>query len=232
MGDYMKFLKQEYNYTSLKVQYLEEQFPSLERNTEGGFGNIVENNDDSEDFSEVCTSSELNALKEQLTKAQDLIQVEKNIAKKANKKLEHVKKVASQRIVESMPGTSFEEDTNHLAMLLATVIQNDDFEFDPDSDKVEHNSDKNFLQLIEDNCGDIPDKDAKLALVRNKVLENMKHTVRRERRLSIGGSTCSGLSKTESRTRQRSEEHSQPVSWPFITCDRSRLTWCQGGLGL
>ena len=117
-----------------------------------------------------------------------------------------MKKVASQRIVESMPRSNFEDDSNHLAMLLATVIQNDDFEYDSDSDKVEPKSDKNFLQLIEDNCGDIPDKEAKLTFVRNKVLEKMKRTVRRERRLSIGGSTCSGLSRTESRTRQRSEE--------------------------
>ena len=85
--------------------------------------------------------------------------VEQNIAFKATKKLEHVDKVASQKIVESMPGANFEEESNHLAMLLATVLRNDDFEYDEDSDKVESKSSSEFLKRIEDNCADIPDKD-------------------------------------------------------------------------
>ena len=122
--------------------------------------------------------SDINALKEQLTQAKAQIKLEKNIASKANKKLEHVEKVASQRILESMPGDNFEEDSNHLTMLLATVQKNDDFEYDVDTDKVEPKS-SSFLKKIEEECADFPDKDAKLSLVRNKVLEKMKRTVRR-----------------------------------------------------
>ena len=66
-----------------------------------------------------------------------------------------------------------------------------------------------FLKKIEENCGDIPDKEAKLTLVCNKVLEKMKRTVRRERKLSASGSVGSGYSLYDSRdgskTRQRSE---------------------------
>ena len=57
-----------------------------------------------------------------------------NIAAKATRKLEHVEKVASQRMVESMPGAQFEEDSNHLTMLLATVLKHVDFDYDRNSD--------------------------------------------------------------------------------------------------
>ena len=51
----------------------------------------------------------------------------------------------------------------------------------------------------------MPDKDAKLDMVKNKVLEKMKGTLRRERRLSTSESVCSLSSISSSRTRQRSE---------------------------
>jgi uncharacterized protein (DUF2267 family) len=219
LADYMKYLKERHNYTSLKMQYMEEQFPALGRNSEGGFGNIVEmgaadeEGTDEDLANKECSISDLNALKEQLTQAKALIKVEQNLALRATRKLEHVEKVASQRIVESMPGANFEDDSNHLAMLLATVLQNDDFEYDVENDKVEPKSSTEFLKRIEEHCGDIPDKEAKLTLVKNKVLEKMKRTVRRERKLSVGGSICSGSSmfgsRAGSRTRQRSEGDDQ-----------------------
>ena len=47
--------------------------------------------------------------------------------------------------------------------------------------------------------------EAKLTTVRNKVLEKMKRTVRRERRLSTSGSVSSvGSMRSASRTRRRS----------------------------
>ena len=52
---------------------------------------------------------------------------------------------------------------------------------------------------------DIPDKDAKLAVIQNKVLDKMKRTLKRESRLSTSGSVCSYSSKSSSRTRRRSE---------------------------
>ena len=169
--------------------------------------------------------SDLNALKEQLTQAKAQLRVEHNIGIKATKKLEHVEKVASQRIVESMPGEHFEEDSNHLTMLLATVH---DFDYDLENDQVEPKSASEFLRSIEEHCGDIPDKEAKLIVVKNKVLEKMKRTVRRERRLSTSGSICSQSSlgsragslagsRAGSRTRQRSEgdEHEGEMSAKF-----------------
>ena len=62
-----------------------------------------------------------------------------------------------------------------------------------------------FLRKIEENCRDLPDNEQKLTMVRNKVLDKMKRTHRRER-LSSRGSVCSIDSRTSSRTRLRSKE--------------------------
>ena len=215
LGEYMKYLKERYSYTSLKMQYMVEQFPALGDSNRGGFGDIIEK-DEQEDMeanqdqnNKDQLVSDMNVLKEQLTQAKAQIKIEQNKTAKAAKKLEHVEKVASQRIVETMSGDHFEDDSNHLTMLLATVIRHDDFEYDVNKDEVEPKHSSEFLKNIKDGCADIPDKEAKLTLVENKVLEKMKRTVRRERRLSIGGSLCSDNSQVGSRsgskTRQRSE---------------------------
>ena len=90
-------------------------------------------------------------------------------------------------------------------MLLATVLEKDDFQYDLESDTVELKAANEFLKEIEDNCGDVPDKEEKISLVRNKVLDKMKRTLRRERRLSYG-SVGSVESRTSSKTRYRSNE--------------------------
>ena len=128
----------------------------------------------------------------------------------AKLKLKHVEKVASQRIVESMPGGNFEEDCNHLTMLLATVMENEDFEYDEEKDLVEPKVKDEFLKRIEVSCGEVPDKEQKLSDVKNKVLEKMKKTLRRERRRSVG-SASSSCSLTSSRTRPRSKDGENEV---------------------
>ena len=142
LGDYMQYLKERHGYTSL-MKYMIEQFPALggQNTNQGGFGNIVETEEGTEEdeyvLSKQCTISDLNVLKQQLIEAEAKIRVEQGLARTAARKLEHVEKVTSQRIVETMPGANFEEDTNHLAMLLATVLEKDDFEYNIETDKVD-----------------------------------------------------------------------------------------------
>ena len=220
------------------------QFPALggKRDSEDGFGHILETGDEQEinsldkdsEIGELKKQlSDMNCLQQQLVEAQVKAKIEKNNTKLALRKLEHVEKVASQRIVESMPGANFEDDSNHLAMLLATVLEKDDFNYDIENDKVEPKSDSDFLKRIKGNCADLPDKDAKLDLVRNKVLEKMKRTLRRERRQSTGGSVSSVDSRSSSRTRQRSDEeesdsehnpkHSRPIQDSKHLAHQSKL---------
>ena len=81
--------------------------------------------------------SDMNLIQQQLVETKAKLRLEEKNARTALRTLEHVEKVASQRIFESMPDANFEDDSNHLAMLLATVLERDDFEYDEDEDKVE-----------------------------------------------------------------------------------------------
>ena len=222
------------------MQYLQMQFPALGSSdtNEDGFGHIEdtadhlengEKNDDDESLKKQI--SDMNLIKQQLVETKAKLRLEEKNARTALRKLEHVEKVASQRIVESMPGANFDDDSNHLAMLLATVLERDDFEYDEDEDKVEPKVEEEFLKRIEENCRDLPDNEQKLTMVRNKVLDKMKRTLRRER-LSSSGSVSSLGSRTSSRTRLRSKEedpenepapkHSkhQPAAKPSVQLSR------------
>jgi hypothetical protein len=152
----------------------------------------------------------MNLIKQQLVETKAKLRLEEKNARTALRKLEHVEKVASQRIVESMPGANFDDDSNHLAMLLATVLERDDFEYDEDEDKVEPKVEEEFLKRIEENCRDLTDNEQKLTMVRNKVLDKMKRTLRRER-LSSSGSVSSLGSRTSSRTRLRSKDEDPEI---------------------
>ena len=160
--------------------------------------------EDEQDSKEVSSQerSEIAALKQSLLEAEAKVKLEQNKARIAQKKLLHVEKVASQKVVESMPGASFDEESNHLAMLLATVLEKDDFSYNKETDKVEPKESVDFLKIIKDNCGDIKNSKEKLEVIENKVLEKLKRTLNRERSFSSAGSVCS---RSSSRTRQRSD---------------------------
>ena len=215
ISDYMKYLRERHGYTSLKMEYTQGQFPALgaRQDADQGFGHMVETVETDLEAAEIHGDtqvskqqlSDMNVLQQKLVESEAKAKAEQSNARTALKKLEHVEKVASQRIVESMPLANFDEHSNHLAMLLATVLQKEDFEYDIATDKVEPRSASEFLKRIEENCGDIPDKSEKLDVIRNKVLEKMKRTLRRERSFSTSGSVCSISSRSSSKTRLRSE---------------------------
>ena len=77
-----------------------------------------------------------------------------------------------------------------------------EFEYNDETGNVEPRTSSEFLKRIEDDCSNNPDSAAKLGEIRNKVLEKMKRTLRRERSPSLSGSVCS---RSSSRTRLRSE---------------------------
>ena len=189
-------------------------FPPLGGTDKEGFGHMEEtdpldipdNEQKNDEIEELKIQlSDMRQVKQELLETKAKLKIEQKNVKTATLKLEHVEKVATQRIVESMPGANFDDDSNHLAMLLATVLEKDDFQYDLETDKVQPNSVNEFLKIIEDNCENVPDKEEKLSMVRNKVLDKMKRTLRRERRLSCGSVSSVG-SRTNSKTRIRSNE--------------------------
>ena len=168
--------------------------------------------------------SDLNALREELAHTKAKLKVEKNIASESE--------VASQRIVESLPGANFEEDSNHLAMLLATVMQHDDFEYNEETNKVEPKPYFDFLKRIEEHCNDKPDMEAKLITVRNKSLEKMERTVRRERRLSTSGSVSSvgSMRSASSKQNLRVDIFQSSADQPFQSpCSQVQLNFSHNG---
>ena len=187
MSDYMSYLKEKQGYISLKMQYLEMQFPALggaDKN-EGGFGHMedpldIDNTDQKNDEIEELRIqlSDMHKIQQELVETKARLKLELKNTRTATLKLQHVEKVATQRLVESMPSSNFDEDSNHLAMLLATVLEKDDFQYDLESDTVELKAANEFLKEIEDNCGDVPDKEEKISLVRNKVLDKMNQRLR------------------------------------------------------
>ena len=214
MSDYMSYLKEKLGYISLKMQYLEMQFPVLggADKHEGGFGHMEDpldidcsepNNEEIEELK--IQLSDKHKIQQELVETKARLKLEQKNVRTAKLKLEHVEKVATQRIVESINAANFDEDSNHLAMLLATVLEKDDFQYDLDSDNVEPRAEIEFLKRIEDNCEDVPDKEEKISMVRNKVLDKMKRTLKRDRKLSVG-SVGSIDSRTSSKTRYRSNE--------------------------
>ena len=216
MGDYMKYLKEKHGYISLKMQYLQMQFPALggSKDQEDGFGHmeegvdLTENSEDSVSLESLKKQvSDMNMIQQQLLETKAQLALEQKSSKTAKLKLKHVEKVASQRIVECMPDLNFENDSNHLTMLLATVMENEDFDYDEDKDLVKPKVSDDFLKIIEKSCDEVPDKEQKLKVVRNKVLEKMKKTLRRERGKSIGSCSISSVgSITSSKTRPRSKD--------------------------
>ena len=212
----MKYLKEKHGYISLKMQYLQMQFPALggSKDQEDGFGHmeegvdLAENSEDSVSLESLKKQvSDMNMIQQQLLETKAQLALEQKSSKTAKLKLKHVEKVASQRIVECMPDLNFENDSNHLTMLLATVMENEDFDYDEDKDLVKPKVIDDFLKRIEESCEEVPDKEQKLTVVRNKVLEKMKKTLRRARRKSIGsGGISSVCSITSSKTRPRSKD--------------------------
>ena len=133
-------------------------------------------NDDNEHTNEEVEElkiqlSDFHKVQQELVETKARLKLEQKNARTATLKLEHVEKVATQRIVESISGANFDEDSNHLAMLLATVLEKDDFQYDLESDKVEPKAETEFLKRIEDNCVNVPDREEKISMVRDKVLE-------------------------------------------------------------
>ena len=128
---------------------MQNQFPALCESNSSGFGNIVEPVDTNEtaetekdnEIEELRKQiSDMNALKQQLLESEAKLKAASKTSKIAKLKLEHVEKVASQKLIENMPLANFEEDSNHLAMLLATVLEKEDFDYNEDTDKVEPKS--------------------------------------------------------------------------------------------
>ena len=97
----MKYLKEKHGYTSLKFQYLQNQFPPLGgcKADEDGFTHMEEEKEGTEDSHEELECmrkqlSDLNSIQQQLLETKARRATEQRASKTAMLKLKHVEKVA------------------------------------------------------------------------------------------------------------------------------------------
>ena len=104
IGDYMMYLRERHGYISMKMEFMEMQFPALgaTKDNENGFGYMVEVEDAIAEASNQDKDTEIEALKKQVSDMNVLqqklvvseakLKTERNIAKTAVLKLKHVEK--------------------------------------------------------------------------------------------------------------------------------------------
>ena len=134
------------------------------------------------------------------------MKAELNLAKKvshrAEKKIKFARTITEQRLKECLPVPTFEsEHSSVLITLMSTLMDEDNFEMDLDSDTI--NPKQALFKELEDSLCDEECKE-KLDFVRNKLLERVKDSAIkvRDRRLSVGSSVGS----QDSRKRKSSTE--------------------------
>ena len=213
MSDYMAMLKRQVGYESLKSLYVQ-QFPSLQ---EENVSSMEDKDVDVEEEDELLPTNpierkdakiaELEKTAAQVASLQESVlkmKAEKSIAIKAasvfKNKIKFARKVTEERLKECLPIPGFEnEHSGVLVTLMSTLVDEDSFELDPDTNTLNPKSD--FLKNIEESIGQVSG-DTEVAKqrfdnVRNKLVERVRETAARskERRLST--------SSVDSETRKR-----------------------------
>ena len=104
----MRYLRERHEYTSLKMEYMDMQFPALgaKQSNDNGFGHMVEAEDGATEAPSLDKDTEIEALKKQVSDMNALQQklvvseakckAERNKARTATLKLKHVEKVATK----------------------------------------------------------------------------------------------------------------------------------------
>ena len=217
LAAYMQHLRTKIGYTSLKIQYQEKQqkeYPKL-----GGFGQeqdafarIVESDGLDDDPEVESTSakisllSEFNVVQQQLKhKEQELLLAQKN-SRLARSKLNHVKKVTEQRMLECLPDPKFKDDYSlHLANIWATCEDPDNYTVNEDADTIEPSDEAALLKDLRENCDmSVEQNKEVINFLKNKVIENVKEKVKKSRRRR-DSSVCSVSSITSNSSKRKSE---------------------------
>ena len=185
IADYMKHLKLHHNYSSLKMQYQQDEFPLLSgpRQLSDGFGHMVEKADEdeemrpnSQDDPKDIRIAELQAqLSDHNVVRQKLIET--------NAKLDALKKENRARTCD---------------------LPLDFFDYDEEKDEVHAVDEMQFDKFVDSKCKATQDREAYKDNLKNKILEQVKQTERRKRGLSISSAVSIAFSDESGRIRQRS----------------------------
>ena len=137
--------------------------------------------------------SAANSSREAATKARSALRTSQRESALLKRKMHHALKVTEQRMASSFHNTS-EDEVNALVSLYASLVDEEDFELDEESDEIKPTR-VDFLQEVETHLEDQGSSKGKLMLksVKNEILARVKgkKRLRRERRDSISISVSS-----------------------------------------
>ena len=238
MNIYMNSLKVKVGYSSLKTKYMEMQarhFPSLqgtdsliptmeedpESNIEIFPTNPVEEKDKEihelkKELDEAKTTvSEINNLKETVTKLSAELKISKTKQRVSNKKLEFTKNATEQLLVDNIMSDGYNGAENIIIGAYSATLDEDEIDLEVDSnDSEEARSRKDiFLSMKSKLNLDDENQSARFNEVKNLVLEKVKHTKNSRIRSRSGCSVFSNGSIKRSRSRGE-EDVRQPSQRP------------------
>ena len=197
MADYMTNMKKTVGYESLKSLYLQ-QYPYLQAENKSNMEERISGEDDEEDLfpsnpiarrdEKIAelekTVADIPVLKEAIVKMRAEKKIAVGTALNAKRKLNLARKVTEERLKECLPVPSFEnEHSQVLIMLMSTLIDDDSFELDPDTDTLSPRAD--IFKDIEDSCakeegGEVMRE--RLEVVKNKLVERVRESAVRSRK--------------------------------------------------
>ena len=222
MVDYMTELKRVMGYESLKTLHYK-QFPSLQAEGLGIMDDRPQGEEDEDDdlvptnpierrdarIAELeKTVADMPALQEAVVKTKAELSIAKRSAHAAKNRVKFARKVTEERLKECLPADRFEDDFSKvLVTLMTTLIDEECYEFDPDSETVKPKV--GFLKDIEDSIEKKEDNDVlkeRLESIKNKMLDRVQQSAvqKKQRRSSI--SSISSVSSNDGRKRQHSGE--------------------------
>ena len=168
IADYMKHLKLQHGYVSLKMKYQQEEFPQLGGKTHlsDGFSHMVETaeNESDEIFIDKAATddaqdSDTNALYQELMLTKSKLASAQKKLNFSNPELTKVATIAA----------------NHL-------------DYDEKEDTLTFKNEAEFNKLVEDHCQAKSNRPKKIQALKNKVLAQVKVIERRHRGLSVSSS--------------------------------------------
>lgn len=189
ISDYMKHLKLHHNYSSLKMKYQQDEFPLLAnpRQLVDGFGHMVEKMEDEEELVRVGDEE-----KSQLQSKN--IQIAELEAQLSNQNQLRQQLTEAKARLEQFKRDKFTKTCD---------LPGDFFEYNEERDEVKAVDEVVFDKFIDQKCVARQNRDTRKSEMKNKILEQIKHTERRNRGLSVASFA---FSETSARIRPRSDE--------------------------
>ena len=216
MNVYMESLKHKVGYVSLKMKYQEAQakhFPSLRGINQPGYTmdeddveevlptNPIEEKDKKiEELEKTLATqkeeiSELNQLKEALTKTKAELNTVKKEYTTSIKKLNYTKNATEQKIGEVISNPDFFREDPYLVSVYAATLNLEEFDSGEAGEDVLAPK-ENFLKKVEENIDkNNSEQNERYNHFRNQILEKVKMSKSRQRTLSTSSQTSRGSSR-------------------------------------